>query len=113
MNVLVRRCRSFRNRIDDLRGAKDFLPRSDPGFIEIPRFVARIAQNHDRILRGNDRRPQERPERPMRSVKSADEQVAETRRGFFCVRYRCTIGFVDKLKSAITNDFLETCRDLA
>ena len=60
-----------------LRFAKRFFPRADPPFVNVTCFIARIIQQNGRFFRGNDGRLEQRPERPVRAIKSSHQNIGK------------------------------------
>src|SRR3954468_16271593 len=76
---LARCVRFGRFRVDWFHFAESFLPRPDPRRVELSGIGARILQDDRALLRSSYGGAQQMPERPMRGMKSSDEEIAEDR----------------------------------
>jgi len=97
---------------DRLRGAECFLPGSNPCFIEIARFIPRVAQNDGCLYGGGRCCTQEWPERPVRRIESGNQQIAEAWRIFVRCFDGCAIGSMAPLKFAFFGELVKIGGDL-
>ena len=89
----------FRVDRDGLRFPERFFPGADPRRLEIVRFLARILQDHSGLLGRAHGRLQQMPERPVASVKSGNQKVAQDWRGLPRMRESAAIGFRKNFES--------------
>src|SRR5207302_4950896 len=90
-----------------------FLQRSVPRFIDIASFARRVVQTDCCFFRDESRSAQQRPKRPMRSVKTEEQQITKERSGFFGSANGGAVGLVNECKVAVARLFLKTSSDFA
>src|ERR1700730_3260434 len=89
------------------RFAKRFFPRSDPIFVYVTVFIARIVQHYGGFFPGRDGGPKQRPKRPVSAVKSSQQNVRKRRRTI-SGPFECTpIGGVDQFETAFRKSLLK------